>query len=232
MFLFVREREERIIKILVIGEHSRRLVHIGEHDPDRFRFLRGFHLFHHFPDFFLHPTERRALLMRLGIGLHFIEWKIIDRLALLIDTVDRFVTELMSETKGDLGAFVRICNQLFRVNPSNLLLTKSDRSDNASTAIFVGLNLARREATSASSACLAGVSYTVDLHIVQILTGVVEVVRAKHHYLDPGVGAGVGLCARRLVLRKAARQALAKILIGGWLRSIGRHFALVWIQRF
>src|SRR5207248_10923846 len=42
-------------------------------------------------------------------------------------------------------------------NSWNFLVTKSERSDSASTAILLGLNFARDDATSASSACLAGV---------------------------------------------------------------------------
>jgi hypothetical protein len=63
-----------------------------------------------------------------------------------------------------------------------------------STAISVGLKRAKRAATSASSALFLWREDVVRFHIVQILAGISEMIRANHHHLR----------------RRAARRSLSE----------------------
>ena len=124
--------------------------------------------------------------MRLGIGLHFIEWKIIDRLALFIDAIDGFLPKLISETECDLGAFVRIFTQFVRRESVELVADEIRPIGQRFHRNLRRIEFGKTRGDVGQFRLFGRRKHTVDFHIVQILTRVVEMVGAKHHYLDPG----------------------------------------------
>jgi len=170
----------------VIGEHARGVIYIGEHEPHGLCSLRSFHLLDHFFGLVLHPGECGALLVRLGIGIDFVEWKVINRIALLIDAIDRLLAKLMSETKRDLGTFVRIPVQRFRGEflelPGYEIGPIGQRFDRNLTRI----EFCETRRDVAQLGLLGRGKDAIDFHIVHILTGIAEMIGAEHHHLDGG----------------------------------------------
>ena len=126
------------------------------------------------------------MLVRLRVGIDFVEWKIIDRVALLVDAIDGFLPELMSETECDLGAFVRIFTQFVRREPVEFVADEIRPIGQRFHRDLGRIEFGETRGDVGQFRLFGRREHTVDLHIVQILTRVVEMVRAKHHHLDPG----------------------------------------------
>jgi hypothetical protein len=122
--------------------------------------------------------------VRLGIGIDFVEWEVINRVALLVDAVDGFLTELISETKRDLGAFVRIFVEFFRRESIELVANEISPIGQRFHCNLGWIEFGETRGDVAQFRLFGRRKHTVDFHIMQILTRVVEMVRAKHHYLD------------------------------------------------
>ena len=65
----------------------------------------GFYRFFHV---LVHLRESACLIMSFRGCFNFIEWEIVDRIALFIDAVNILVAKPPGQAEGDLRAFIRI----------------------------------------------------------------------------------------------------------------------------
>ncbi len=168
----------------MIGGDARWFIQISQHQSNGFRFLRRLHLFHHLLDLLLQGIERGALPVFFCVSLDFVEREIIDRFALLIDSVDRLLTELMRETKRDLHPLVGIAAQFLRNEFPVTLQREIGTIGDSFDRNFVRVKFCEARSNITQLGLLLRREDTVDFHVVQIETGIPKVVGAEHHHLN------------------------------------------------
>ena len=131
----------------------------------------------------MHFFEGRAFAVRLRVGIDFVERKIVDRVALLVDAIHGFVSELMRQTEADLHALVGVFRQrlrreafVFRISEIGPIRQRLDRD-------LRRLELRQALGQVRQFFLLLRRAHVIDLEVVQILPRIAEVKRAEHEHL-------------------------------------------------
>ena len=92
----------------MIGANPRRLVYVRKQQANRCGLLCHLYRFYRFFHVSVHSSESGPLVMGFRVCFNFIEWEIIDRVALFIDAVNILVAKPLGQAEGDLRAFIWI----------------------------------------------------------------------------------------------------------------------------
>ena len=88
-----------------------RIVQTREYFSHRRGLLLGFHPFDDLLNLRMETIESLAFVVRFRVGLDLVEWEVINLVALLIDSIDAILAELLRETKRHLHPLIRILRQ-------------------------------------------------------------------------------------------------------------------------